>query len=69
MSHRSKFATLLAIASAALIAACSQKADGVSDEDIRVSSLEALPDISNRLIGKERQVKPSEPDYVPEPIA
>lgn len=69
MPRRSKFATVLTITSAVLISACSQKAVGVSEEDIRVSNLEALPDISNRLIGKERQVKPNEPDYVPEPIA
>lgn len=69
MSRRSKFATVLTITSAVLISACSQKATGVSEEDIRVSNLEALPSIANSLIGKERQVKPSEPDYVPEPIA
>ncbi len=69
MSHRRKLAIVLTITSVALVCACSQKATGVSDEDIRVSNLEALPDISNRLIGKERQVKPNEPDYVPEPIA
>ncbi len=69
MSRRSKLVNLLILACLALISACGQKDAGVSDEDIRVSNLEPLPQTSNRLIGKERQVKPSEPDYVPEPVA
>lgn len=69
MPRQSKLATVLVLASAALISACGQKASGISDEDIRLSNLEALPSISHTMVGKERQVKPSEPDYVPEPIA
>jgi len=69
MSFQSKFASFLVFSSVAMVSACGQKPSGVSDEDIRISNLEVLPGISNRLIGKERQVKPSEPDYVPEPIA
>ncbi|HEY0589290.1 MAG TPA: hypothetical protein VGD52_24380 [Pseudoduganella sp.] len=69
MPRRSNFATLLFFPCLALFSACGQKTTGVSEDDIRVSRLEPLPNISNQLIGKERQVKPSEPDYVPEPIA
>ncbi|KQV50987.1 hypothetical protein [Duganella sp. Root198D2] len=69
MSRRSKFVSILIFSSLALISACSQKAASVSDEDIRLSNLEPLPSIANSMVGKERQVKPGEPDYVPEPIA
>lgn len=69
MSRRSKFVSLLTFSCLALVSACSQKSAGVSDEDIRVSNLEPLPSIAKTMIGEERQVKPSEPDYVPEPIA
>lgn len=68
MSRQSKFAALL-IPCIVLISACNQKAARISEEDIRVSNLEALPSIANSLIGSERQVKPSEPDYVSEQIA
>lgn len=69
MSRRSKFLPLLILPCLVLISACGQKAGGVSDEDIRVSNLEPLPSIARSMVGKERQIKPSEPDYVPEPIA
>ncbi len=69
MSCRSKFVSRLIFPCLALVSACGQKVDGVSDEDIRVSSLQPLPSIARSLVGQERQVKPSEPDYVPEPIA
>lgn len=43
--------------------------EGVSDEDIRVSNLGPLPSIARSMVGAERRIKPSEPDYVPEAIA
>lgn len=60
---------MLVLASAGMLAACGQKASGVSDEHIRLSNLEPLPSLENSLIGNPRTVKPSEPDYVPEPVA
>ena len=69
MYRRSILVALLTVPCLALISACGQKAAGLSEEDIRVSNLEPLPSIAKSSVGEERQVKPSEPDYVPEPIA